>query len=64
MHRLGFNPKTEMNELIARLKQQSAIIPRSVFSHFVGSDSDDFDSFSEIQFKLFDEAQQDAAIGF
>ena len=58
MHRLGFNPKTEMNELIARLKQQSAIIPRSVFSHFVGSDSDDFDSFSEIQFKLFDEASK------
>lgn len=58
MHRLGFNPKTEMNELIARLKQQSAIIPRSVFSHFVGSDSDDFDSFSEIQFKLFDEGSK------
>jgi alanine racemase len=58
MHRLGFNPKTEMNELIGRLKQQSAIIPRSVFSHFVGSDSDDFDSFSEIQFKLFDEGSK------
>ena len=40
------------------LKHQSAIIPRSVFSHFVGSDSDDFDNFSATQFRLFDEASQ------
>ena len=39
MHRLGFNPKTDMPQLIDRLKHQSALIPRSVFSHFVGSDS-------------------------
>ena len=58
MHRLGFNPKTEMEELINRLKHQNAIIPRSVFSHFVGSDSDDFDRFSDHQFSLFHEASQ------
>ncbi|MDO4160424.1 MAG: bifunctional UDP-N-acetylmuramoyl-tripeptide:D-alanyl-D-alanine ligase/alanine racemase [Prevotellaceae bacterium] len=55
MHRLGFDPKKDMDELIDRLKHQNAIIPRSVFSHFVGSDSDDFDNFSEKQFKLFKE---------
>lgn len=58
MHRLGFNPQTDMDELISRLKNQNAIIPRSVFSHFVGSDSDDFDNFSKMQFQLFDEASR------
>ena len=38
-----------------RLGHQNAVIPRSVFSHFVGSDSDDFDSFSAQQFALFEE---------
>ena len=54
MHRLGFNPDTDMEELIKRLKHQNAIIPRSVFSHFVGSDCDDFDKFSAHQFELFE----------
>ena len=56
MHRLGFNPEKDMDELIDRLKKQDAIIPRSVFSHFVGSDSDDFDNFSKMQFEKFDKA--------
>ena len=54
MHRLGFDPEHDMDELIDRLKHQNAIIPRSVFSHFVGSDSDDFDTFSAEQFAKFD----------
>ena len=53
MHRLGFDPRKDMEELIKRLKRQTAIIPRSVFSHFVGSDSDDFDDFSARQYELF-----------
>ena len=53
MHRLGFDPEKDMDELISRLKHQNAIIPRSVFSHFVGSDSDDFDNFSRLQFEKF-----------
>ena len=62
MHRLGFNvndlsvsseSSDEIAELISRLKNQQAVIPRSVFSHFVGSDSDDFDSFSAQQFARF-----------
>ena len=55
MHRLGFDPLDDMDELIDRLKHQNAVIPRSVFSHFVGSDSDDFDAFSAQQFALFEE---------
>lgn len=58
MHRLGFNPREDMPRLIDRLKHQNAIIPRSVFSHFVGSDSDDFDSFSAAQFALFEEGSK------
>ncbi len=58
MHRLGFNPEKDMEEVIRRLKNQNAIIPRSVFSHFVGSDSDDFDRFSAMQFEKFDKASR------
>jgi len=53
-----------MDELIDRLKHQSAIIPRSVFSHFVGSDSDDFDDFSQRQFELFDQASRQLQAAF
>ncbi len=56
MHRLGFDPERDMDELILRLKRQDAIIPRSVFSHFAGADSDDFDTFSDRQFALFETA--------
>ena len=58
MHRLGFDPVHDIDELIDRLKHQNAIIPRSVFSHFVGSDSDGFDDFSAQQFALFDEGSR------
>lgn len=57
-NRLGFNPLKDVPQIIERLKRQSAIVPRSVFSHFVGSDSPDFDEFSARQFQLFDEASQ------
>ena len=54
MHRLGFNVNDgELNNLISRLQHQQAVIPRSVFSHFVGSDSPEFDEFSASQFQLF-----------
>ena len=64
MHRLGFDPQHDMEELIARLKGQNAIIPRSVFSHFVGSDSDDFDRFSQHQFELFCQASEQLQAAF
>ena len=56
MHRLGFDPTTDMDALIHRLQRQRALTPASVFSHFVGSDSDGFDAFSRQQFTLFTQA--------
>ena len=53
MHRLGFDPLKDMPRLIERLKGQQAVLPRSIFSHFVGSDSDDFDQFSATQYERF-----------
>jgi len=55
MHRLGFAPE-DMPELIKRLKSQNAVLPRSVFSHLVGSDSEKFDTFTRQQIETFDEA--------
>ena len=54
MHRLGFLP-AEIPQLIDELKRQDALTPRSVFSHFAGSDSDMFDAFSQVQIKRFEE---------
>ncbi|MDO4171743.1 MAG: bifunctional UDP-N-acetylmuramoyl-tripeptide:D-alanyl-D-alanine ligase/alanine racemase [Prevotellaceae bacterium] len=53
MHRLGFHPIDDMPALTDFLKGQNALTPRSVFSHFVGSDSDEFDEFSQTQYELF-----------
>ena len=64
MHRLGFDPVHDIDEVIDRLKHQNAIIPRSVFSHFVGSDSDDFDAFSAQQFELFEQGSQKLQAAF
>ena len=64
MHRLGFNPEEDMDDLIDRLKHQQAVIPRSVFSHFVGSDSNQFDEFSARQFQLFDEGSRQLQAAF
>ena len=64
MHRLGFDPEKDIDEVIRRLRGQNAIIPRSVFSHFVGSDSDDFDNFSALQFKRFDVASNKLQAAF
>ncbi len=55
MHRLGFTPG-DIPELVRRLKRHSAVIPRSVFSHFTGSDSDKFDDFTKVQIQRFEEA--------
>ena len=57
MHRLGFLPE-EIPALIEELKRQNILIPRSVFSHFVGSDSPIFDTFSQIQRERFEQASK------
>ena len=58
MHRLGFDPEKDMPRLIDRLTRQTALVPCSVFSHFVGSDGDQFDEFSHHQFQLFDKGSK------
>lgn len=58
MHRLGFHPGKDMPVLIDRLRHQTALLPRSVFSHFVGSDSEEFNAFTQQQFDCFDKASR------
>ena len=57
MHRLGFAP-SDIPELVRRLKRQTAVIPRSVFSHLVGSDGEQFDSFTRRQIETFEQASE------
>ena len=52
MHRLGFLPE-EIPALVEIMKGQVSLTPRSVFSHFVGSDSTLFDTFSKTQIERF-----------
>jgi alanine racemase len=63
MHRLGFAIE-EVPALIKRLKAQNAVIPRSVFSHMVGSDSDQFDAFTRRQIEIFDKASIELQASF
>lgn len=58
MSRLGFHPEHDVEALVSRLLRQSALIPRSVFSHFAGSDAADFDAFTREQFDRFDRASR------
>lgn len=63
MHRLGFAP-TDMPALIERLKNQDAVIVRSVFSHLVGSDAPQFDAFTRRQIETFEAASAQLQAAF
>ncbi|MBR5541381.1 MAG: bifunctional UDP-N-acetylmuramoyl-tripeptide:D-alanyl-D-alanine ligase/alanine racemase [Bacteroides sp.] len=63
MHRLGFS-LSDMPALIARLKRQTSVIPRSVFSHLVGSDSEQFDAFTRKQIEAFEKASDELQVAF
>ncbi|MCP3894763.1 MAG: bifunctional UDP-N-acetylmuramoyl-tripeptide:D-alanyl-D-alanine ligase/alanine racemase [Bacteroides sp.] len=63
MHRLGFDP-TEVSHLIRKLKNQHSVIPRSVFSHFVGSDGVQFDAFTRNQISVFKQASEELQAAF
>ena len=63
MNRLGFEP-CQIPPLVERLKRQTAVIPRSVFSHLVGSDSDRFDAFTRKQIETFEDAAAVLQSGF
>lgn len=63
MHRLGFIPD-EIPALIDRLKHQNSLIPKSVFSHLVGSDSSEFDEFTRTQIARFESAAEQLQAAF
>ncbi len=63
MHRLGFAP-SDIPALIERLDRQTAVIPRSVFTHLVGSDSAQFDAFTRRQIETFEEAAAELQAAF
>ncbi|MDR1202896.1 MAG: bifunctional UDP-N-acetylmuramoyl-tripeptide:D-alanyl-D-alanine ligase/alanine racemase [Tannerellaceae bacterium] len=62
MHRLGFQPG-DMQALCERFKPQTGVTARSVFSHLVGSDSSEFDSFTEQQIEKFKKAAEELEAG-
>lgn len=57
MHRLGFNPE-DIPALCERVKGQSGVVIRSVFSHLAGSDSPEFDDFTRRQIDIFTRAAE------
>ena len=63
MHRLGFSPG-EVRALVEVLKKQNALTPRSVFSHFAGSDSMQFDDFTKRQAAIFGQAADELQVAF
>lgn len=63
MHRLGFAPE-EIPLLVEKLQRQTAVVPRSVFSHLVGSDSATFDAFTRHQIETFARAADQLQQGF
>lgn len=63
MNRLGFAP-SDIPALIERLKKQTSVIPRSVFSHLVGSDGAQFDSFTRRQIETFEAASEQLQAAF
>lgn len=52
MHRLGFQP-ADVPEICRRVRMQSGVTVRSVFSHLAGSDSYIFDDFTHRQLDTF-----------
>lgn len=52
MHRLGFQPH-EIDDLVAHLEAQTAVMPRSVFSHFAVADDPTQDAFTDEQVRRF-----------
>lgn len=63
MHRLGFE-ENDIPQLIKRLKTQNAVIPRSVFSHFVGSDAPQFDAFTRRQIERYEKMSKELQEAF
>lgn len=62
MCRLGF-ALTDISQLCERIKLQSGVVIRSVFSHLAGSDSAEFDEFTLDQMVQFNNAANELEIG-
>lgn len=62
MHRLGFQPE-EVAEICGRLRNQTGVEVRSVFSHLAGSDSYIFDDFTHQQLDKFTRAASELEEG-
>lgn len=62
MHRLGFRPE-EVPGICERVKEQSGVVVRSVFSHLAGSDSAEHDDFTRQQFAKFEGAAAELKAG-
>ncbi len=54
MNRLGFKTESELIKVTERIKQNSYLKIKSVFSHLAGSDESTFDDFTQSQFMIFD----------
>lgn len=52
MHRLGFSPD-DADKLIDRLKKQTSVLVRSVFSHLATADMPEEDGFTQMQLDTF-----------
>ena len=63
MHRLGFEPQ-DMEQLFTRLKTQTQVKVRSVFSHLSGSDEAKFDAFTKQQIKTFTDCSDQFSTNF
>ena len=63
MHRLGFEQK-DMEQLLAKLKNQSQVKVRSVFSHLAGSDDSKFDAFTKQQISAFTTCAEQLSVVF
>ncbi len=62
MHRLGFQPR-DVAAIVERLKGQTGLEARSIFSHLVGSDSFIFDEFTHGQLDKFTQAARELEEG-
>ena len=62
MHRLGFQPE-DIPAVCERIKNQSGVAVRSVFSHLAGSDSYVFDDFTQQQLDKFAKASAELETG-
>ena len=63
MHRLGFD-SSDIAKLVDKLKNNSKILIKSIFSHLAASDNSEFDDFTKSQLNIFEEASNQITENF